>query len=119
VLIEKWLILNLKLMGPGWKIESRPRVQGGDWRAGDLARFRWRAPWPRGKVGDVRVSTISRLHFRRLMIRLNIPVLTERKPDKPEHDQDGSSNDHPVRIFHRGEHPVISPSPLPLSFIAP
>jgi hypothetical protein len=53
------------------------------------------------------------------MIRLNIRVLTERKPDKPEHDQDGSSNDHPVRIFHRGEHPVISPSPLPLSFIAP
>jgi hypothetical protein len=100
------------------EIESRPRVREAvTGRAGDLARFGWLAPWPRGKGGDVRVSTISRLHFRRLMIRLNI--LTERKPDKPEHDQDGSSYHQPMRVFHRGEHPVISPSPLPLSLIAP
>jgi hypothetical protein len=44
------------------------------------------------------------------MIRLDIPVLTECKPDKPEHDQDRSSNYHPMRILHRGEHCLFTPS---------
>ncbi len=44
------------------------------------------------------------------MIRLIIPVLTECKPDKPEHDQEGSSNHHPMRILHRGQHRLFTPS---------
>jgi len=42
-----------------------------------------------------------RLHFLRLMIELNLPVLANAKTDKPEHQQDGSGYHHPIRIFHR------------------
>jgi hypothetical protein len=45
-----------------------------------------------------------RLHFLRLMIGRNLPVLAKYKTDKPEHQQDGSGYHHPIPIFHRGEH---------------
>src|SRR5258705_13317588 len=84
-----------------WLSPSAPTLQ-----AGDLARFRWRAPWPRGKGADVRVSLISfpvRLHFRRLMIRLNVPVSMKGKADKPDRHKDGSGHHHPMGIEQQVE----------------
>src|SRR5260370_42124671 len=43
-----------------------------------------------------------RLHFRWLMIGLNVPVLAKCKTEKSEHHQDGSGYHQPMRILHRG-----------------
>src|SRR5437667_9494834 len=40
-----------------------------------------------------------RLHFRRLMIRLNDPVSMKCKTDKPGRHKDGSGHHHPMGIF--------------------
>ena len=70
---------------------------------GILARFRWQAPWPRGKGGDVRLSPVSFpicLHLRRLIIGLNVPVSVECEPDKSNRQQDGAGYDQPMWISH-------------------
>lgn len=75
--------------------------------AGALNRFasrrsvRRRAPWPSGRGGDVRIFPVLfliSLHFRPLMIGLNVPVSAECEPDKSNRQQDGASYDQPMRI---------------------
>ena len=64
----------------------------------------WLAPWLIGKGGDVRVSPFSffiSLHFRRLMIGVDVPVSVECHPDKSNRHQDGSSYHQPMWILHR------------------
>jgi hypothetical protein len=68
---------------------------------GILVRMRWRVPWPRGKVGDIRVSLVSFpicLRFRRLMIGLDVPVSAECEPDKSNRHEDSASYDQPIWI---------------------
>jgi hypothetical protein len=80
-----------------------------------LARLRWRAPWPGGKGGGVRVWPVSFPicpHFRRLLIGLNVPASAEYEPDKPDRHQDGACDHQPMWISHLG----ISSSPNSLSF---
>jgi hypothetical protein len=79
-------------------------VQVGTGCRGILARLRWRAPWPRWKGVGVGGSTVVRfpicLHFRRLMIGLNVPASAECEPDKSNRQQGGAGNDQPMWIFH-------------------
>ena len=49
-------------------------------------------------------SFLLRLHFRRFMIGLNVPVLAKCETDKSEYHQDGSGDHQPMRVLHRGEH---------------
>src|ERR1700730_7728014 len=70
---------------------------------GILARLKWRARWPRGKGGGVGVSPVSFpifLHFRRLLIGLNVPVSAGCEPDKSNRHQGGAGYDQPMWIFH-------------------
>ena|ERR1035437_3459610 len=48
-------------------------------------------------------SFLLRLHFRRFMIGLNVPVLVKCETDKSEYHQDGSGDHQRMRILHRGE----------------
>jgi hypothetical protein len=73
------------------------------WAKGFLARLRWRARWPRGRGGCVRVlpvvSPVSipiRLRFRRLLIGLNVTVAAECEPDKSNRHQNGAGCDQPM-----------------------
>src|SRR5438132_399384 len=63
--------------------------------------MRWRLPWPRGKGGDIRVSLVSFpicLHFRRLMIGLDVAVSAEYEPDKSNRHEDSARYDQPIWI---------------------
>src|SRR5450759_2487978 len=62
-------------------------------------------------------SFLLRLHFRRFMIGLNVPVLAQCETDKSEYHQDGSGDHQPMRILHRGEHGLF-PLRLQPSFLS-
>jgi hypothetical protein len=49
---------------------------------------------------------LRHLLFRRLLFGVRDAVSVKRKADKSKYYEEGSGYDHPVRIFHRGEHPL-------------
>jgi hypothetical protein len=90
--------------------------------SGISARLRRRARRPRGSGGCVRVSPVPIcLHFRQLLIGLNVTVAAEQEPDKSNRHQDGAGYDQPVWILHfgiPGSRPALARLLVPLNISA-
>ena len=74
----------------------------------------------KGEGGGVRVSPVSFpicLHFRRLMIGLNVLVSSECESDKSDRHQDGAGYDQPMWIFHLSIPSSRSPSSRSFSLL--